>query len=242
MSTDSRRSYQASANGSVAWGRAGTTWNGSVGVSYRPLPALSLNVSTGLLHNVARAQYVRQQLDPTAPLAAPLGASLGGEPVARARYVFAEIDQWELATTLRVDWTFTPTTSLQLFAQPLVASGDYDRFGELAAPDTFSFTRYGEGAGTVSEADGLVTVDPDGGGAAAPFSFGDPDFRFVSLRGNAVFRWEYRPGSTLFFVWTQLAEDVEADGAFGLARPFDRLFDRRPDNVFAVKLTYWLSR
>jgi hypothetical protein len=32
---------------------------------------------------------------------------------------------------------------------------------------------------------------------------GERDFDLRSLRGSAVLRWEYRPGSALFLVWQQ---------------------------------------
>jgi hypothetical protein len=237
-STDSRKRWQAFVDGGGNWGAWGTMWNGNVSLSYQPLPTLNVSLSPGVFHNLSKAQFVRQQLDATAGLDAPIGAS-----VPKARYVVAEIDQWEIASSVRLNWTFSPTMSLQLFAQPLLSTGDYHRFGELARTRAYEFHRYGEnGYGTVTEANNRVTVDPDGSGAAPSFSFNNPDFRFISLRGNAVFRWEYRPGSTLFLVWTQQADDFEQTGTFAVGRPVGRLFDERPDNVFAVKLTYWLGR
>lgn len=91
---------------------------------------------------------------------------------------------------------YTPRLSLQLWAQPFLATGDYGRFKELSQPRTRDWDVYGEAAGTIAEADGAYTVDPDGSGPAQPFSFGTPDFNVRSLRGNAVLRWAYRPGST----------------------------------------------
>ncbi len=84
-------------------------------------------------------------------------------------------------------------------------------------------------------------VDPDGAGPAAEFSFNDPDFNFRSLRGNLVFRWEYLPGSTLFLVWTQDRNSELARGDFDLGRDVGDLFDLESDNIFLVKLTYWLG-
>ncbi len=107
---------------------------------------------------------------------------------------------------------------------------------------------YGRDAGTITEshgADGTVTsysVDPDGAGAAAPFSIANPDFNMRSLRGNAVFRWEYRPGSTLFFVWTQSRSSADATGEFDFGRDSRAPTATRPDNIFLVKMNWWLSR
>jgi hypothetical protein len=84
-------------------------------------------------------------------------------------------------------------------------------------------------------------VDPDGAGPAQPFTFGNPDFSFRSLRGNAVVRWEYRPGSTMFFVWTQQRSGVDPYGDFSFGRERRNLFGDRPENVFLIKVNYWVG-
>lgn len=85
-------------------------------------------------------------------------------------------------------------------------------------------------------------MDADGDGVAAPqISFNDPNFNFRSLRGSAVMRWEYRPGSTLFFVWQQNRADTDATGDFSFSRDRGALFDSHPDNIFLVKASYWIA-
>ncbi|HXV15912.1 MAG TPA: DUF5916 domain-containing protein, partial [Gemmatimonadaceae bacterium] len=95
-----------------------------------------------------------------------------------------------------------------------------------------------------TDASGAVSyrIDPDGNGLAAPFTVDNPDFNFRSLRGTAVMRWEYRPGSTLFFVWTQERDGFDTFGNFDFSRDRSALFRDRPTNVFQVKATYWLGR
>ena len=90
--------------------------------------------------------------------------------------------------------------------------------------------------------DATYTVDPDGAGPATPFTFGDPDFTYRSLIGNAVLRWEYRPGSTVFFVWTQNRTGSDTNGNFDFAKQRTEIFRDRPTNVFQVKVNYWLGR
>jgi len=85
------------------------------------------------------------------------------------------------------------------------------------------------------------TADPDDVGPAAPFTFRNPDFNFKSLRGNAVLRWEYRPGSTLYLVWTQSRSDFENTGEFKFNDSMSRLFEAKPDNILMLKFTYWWS-
>jgi hypothetical protein len=72
---------------------------------------------------------------------------------------------------------------------------------------------------------------------------GDPGgFNFQQFRSNVVFRWEYRPGSTLFLVWSQGREgsaDVEGNQSFG--GDLGDLFGRRADDTFLVKVSYWIT-
>jgi hypothetical protein len=155
-----------------------------------------------------------------------------------SRYVFATLDQRVTSLVTRVDWTFTPRMSLQLYLQPLVVSAHYSDFKEFTTPREFIFAVYGKDKGTiVRDSTGLITVDPGNGKL---IRFGDPDFNFRSLLGNAVLRWEYRPGSTLFLVWQQHRQDTEAFGDFDFGRDYTGLFNQKPENVFAIKATYWI--
>jgi hypothetical protein len=68
-------------------------------------------------------------------------------------------------------------------------------------------------------------------------------FNRKQFRSNVVLRWEYRPGSALFLVWSQGRDDVEPIRG---NRPFDgdfrRLFRAYPKNTFLLKVSYWLNR
>jgi len=142
----------------------------------------------------------------------------------------------------RLSWTFTPRLSFQLYAQPFLAAGDYSRFKELHQPRAWAWDVYGEEAGTIDEVGGGYRIDPDAAGPAAAFTLGEPDFNIRSLRGNAVLRWEYRPGSTLYVVWQQRRFGSESSGESRFAHDTDALLNLRPENVFAVKLSYWWGR
>jgi hypothetical protein len=108
---------------------------------------------------------------------------------------------------------------------------------------------YGRTAGStvtpVTNAEGAVTgyaLDPDGASGARPaVTIGNPDFSSRALRGNAVLRWEYRPGSTLYFVWTTACSSYSGSAAYDGINDVGRLCQGRSDNVFAVKVNYWLS-
>jgi len=156
------------------------------------------------------------------------------------RYVFGEMSQIEFSASIRLNWTFTPKVSFQLYAQPLVSKAEFNSFKELARPDSYDFNRYGENGSTIEYYDGEYIVDPDGPGPAEPFSFSDPNFNFKSLRLNAVFRWEYLPGSTLYLVWTQSRYNDYYQRDFQFHDVAQILWNENSDNIFMIKLTYWL--
>jgi hypothetical protein len=154
------------------------------------------------------------------------------------RYVFADLDQTTVSASVRLNWIFTPKLSLEVYAQPLLSSGRYTGFKELARPRSYAFNPYPDPTPT-ADPDRIV-VDPDGAnGPAAGQEIDDPNFSLASLRGNAVLRWEYSPGSTLFLVWTQNRSDSESIGTFQTGRALDRLFGAAGDNIFLVKVSYW---
>ena len=163
------------------------------------------------------------------------------------RNVFAELDQHSLAMNTRLNATFSPTLTLELFAQPFLASGRYADVKEYAAPRTGDVLLYGRDIGTLVTERRITgelqryRIDPDGPGPAAEFTVDNPDFNVRSLRGTAVVRWEYRPGSTLFFVWTQERSGSDSFGDFDFQRDRSALFRDRPINVFQVKASYWLG-
>ena len=138
--------------------------------------------------------------------------------------------------------------TLELWAQPFFASGHYANFKEFDAPRQVGVSVYGRDRGTLTantDSTGHTTgytVDPDASGPAVPFSLTNPDFTLRSLRGSAVFRWEYRPGSTLFLVWTQQRSDQGPEGDFNFSRERHALAGTRPNNVFMIKATWWLAR
>ncbi|HEY7766770.1 DUF5916 domain-containing protein [Longimicrobium sp.] len=142
------------------------------------------------------------------------------------RYVFGRLDQTTVAVTTRLNYTFSPELSLQLYAQPFVSAGDYGDFLQVADPAAADFDE---------------RFEP---GAAPDFN---PEFNVQAFRSNAVLRWEYRPGSTLFVVWSQGRENFVNDGSFGLTRDFGRLFGTDENmpvpatNVLMIKLNYWLN-
>lgn len=146
-----------------------------------------------------------------------------------AHVTFAELDQWTVGITTRLNYTMSPTLSLQVYAQPFASVGDYREWKELT--DTPRAERYADrfqpfdAMGTI----GATSNDPGG-------------VNFKQLRTNTVLRWEYRPGSILFLVWQQ-GRDAFAQNPtrFDFGRDFGDLVALHPNNTFLLKMSYWFN-
>ena len=222
-------------------------------LTLKPSPSIQIQFEPKYSQEIQPAQYVTSTAD--ASFAATFGR----------RYLFAELKRKSFSLETRLNMAFTPHLTLQLFAQPLLSSGDYRSYKQLQESRSFDFDVFDEGtatqvAGNVTCSggrtcvlDGSRYIDYDGDGAS-DVSFIDRNFTIQSLRLNAVLRWEYRPGSTIFLVWQQnrhnqcqgAAPSPELcqiqNGSFDLSRDLDALFsDATGDNRFIVKVTYWLG-
>lgn len=198
-------------------------------IEMRPATFIQISLSPELNIQKDTDQYVRTVDDPLA------------DQTYNHRYVFADIDQTTLSTSFRLDWTFSPSMSLQTYMRPFITSGDFYNYKEFTTPYEYEFDIYGKDRGTIQQNEDIYTVDPDGSGPAESFSFGDQDFNFKAIQTNAVFRWEYKPGSLLYLVWQQDRSGSTSHNDFHFGRDFNRIFDSKPTNVFLIKLSYWFG-
>jgi hypothetical protein len=196
-------------------------------VRVRPSSRMDVSAGPGISWNRDRTQFVAARSAADGP-----------------HYVFARIRQTTTSMTVRLNYTFTPDLSLQLYAQPFISAGRYTEFKEVADPRAGDydarFTTYPVAQLSFDSLTGLYTVDRDQDGTPE-FSFGRPDFNVHELRSNVVLRWEYRPGSTIFVVWSSGRSGFVRDGSFSFSRDARRLFDAPATNVFLVKVNYWLN-
>jgi Domain of unknown function (DUF5916)/Carbohydrate family 9 binding domain-like len=147
------------------------------------------------------------------------------DSVGTDHYTFAHLVQRTLSLTWRLGYTFTPNTSLQVYASPFITKGTYSNVREIGQPRAASYHARYQPYG-----DSTVTSDPGG-------------FNFQQFRSNVVFRWEYRAGSTLFLVWSQGRQDYSPmQGTESFGRNLGDLFNRRADDTFLVKISYWFAR
>ena len=204
----------------------GFSWNGGISLRWKPRSNISFSIGPSYYVRKSDIQWVTSVDD------------LLKTDTYGTRYVFGSFYQRMLSSNIRLNWTFNPKLSLQLYLQPLLAVGEYDEFKELARPKEYEYNLFGEDSSTITYADSLYTVDPDGAGLASEFYFDNPDFNMKSLRGTIVLRWEYLPGSILYFVWTQNRADYANPGDFNFSRDFRNLLTAPGDNIFLIKVSY----
>ncbi|MFP3948143.1 MAG: DUF5916 domain-containing protein [Longimicrobiales bacterium] len=241
MNSDSRRDVV----GRLGWSWAtdeGGSWSSGADLNLTVNPSDNVEIRFGpsFMRRFQVAQYVTSVAD-------PLATGTFGR-----RAIFADLEQTTVSFDTRVNVTLTPELSVQLYAEPFMSSGDYSGLKEFDRPRAFDFLRYGDDTGTITQQpDGRYRVDPDGAGPASEFTVPNRDFSYRSLLGNAVLRWEWREGSTLYLVWQQRRIDAlnnrGPDGSLSWVGDFDfgrdagDMFSTRPDNIFVVKVDYWLN-
>lgn len=159
----------------------------------------------------------------------------GGEGTFGSRYVFSALAFSRTALQFRLNYAFTPDLSLEVYAEPFIANGEYRDFGELKKAGTGELEPY-EGRIDYDAENGLYLID-DG---ADSFTLPDPDFHVRSFRSNVVLRWEWLPGSTFFLVWQQDRSGFEPKGEPVTPARWLDPFSDPGDNFLAIKISYWL--
>lgn len=133
-------------------------------------------------------------------------------------YIFAELEQRSLDLTARFNYNFSNTLTLETYLQPFMFWGNYERYRILISEGTRDFR---------------------------PSPHSDPgyDFTMESLNLNAVLRWEYRPGSTLYLVWARSHFDwIETQQLdFQPWRDLEANFRLEPENTIMLKISRWIG-
>ncbi|MYH19416.1 MAG: hypothetical protein F4132_09935 [Gemmatimonadetes bacterium] len=155
--------------------------------------------------------------------------------------MFSDLERRSFSLETRLNVAFSPDLTLQLYAQPLLSSGDYLNYKQLLQASSFDFDVLDEGTRSfIDPTDGYRYLDFDGDGMP-DINFSDRDFNIQSLRMNVVLRWEYRPGSRVFLVWQQTRSERDENGALDIGRDFGNLFGGESENIFIVKFNYWFG-
>ena len=138
-------------------------------------------------------------------------------------YTFAHIDQTTIGVTFRLDYTASPTLTLQIYANPFVSKGMYSDVREVVNPRADKYAdRFAPYTGSLAG--------------------GPQDFDVREFNSTTVLRWEYRPGSSFYLVWTQGRENFDpAAGTSTFSADLDKLFQVQPSNTFLVKVVHWFD-
>lgn len=198
------------------------------GLTWQPLPSLQLSVSPVYINDKETAIYVGT-IDYD-----------DGE-----RYIVSNLDSKELSINLRINYSITPDLTIQFWGQPFFFSGDYDVFKKVTdqagSTDYYSqFHVFNENEISYDEHNNEYLIDENEDGIT-DYNFDNPDFSFYEFRSNFVIRWEYIPGSTAYFVWSQGRTGDYPDGRFSLSDNVNRLFGETPRNIFLLKFSYRFS-
>jgi len=190
-------------------------------VAWQPWTSATISLAPMWAHDRSDLFYVAQAGTATAP-----------------RYVLGALDRITTSLTTRLDLAFSPTLTLQLYGQPFLSGGTYAGFKEVVAPRARNYADRFQPI-TPKLQDNVYSSDLNGDGVV-DIQFDNPAFNVREFRSNTVLRWEYRPGSTFFVVWSQGRHSDGAD-AFRLSRDATDLFRTAPENVLLLKMTRWMS-
>ncbi|NVO11411.1 MAG: carbohydrate binding family 9 domain-containing protein [Bacteroidales bacterium] len=197
-------------------------------LDFRPVNSVSISLAPDFYIGKDELQYL-------------VTTDYKGDP----RYIFAQIDQKTLGITFRLDYTLTPDLSIQYYGQPFISSGKYSNYKRITQPhaallhDRYSIFSSNQLA--LNTVDGIYDFDEDLDGTT-DYSISLPNFNVREFRSNLVVRWEYRRGSTIFFVWSQGRSSSDTNGNFSYRNDMQDLFGTKAHNVFLIKFNYWFSR
>lgn len=229
VSTDSRKKLMLELN-AYKWkgfSNYGLSQGFSIGGTYKPVNALSVSIYPSFDRSYNEFQYVDN-------------ITWNGQD----RYILARLDQRSLGVSFRVNYTLTPDLTVQYYGQPFLFAGKYSNYKRITDPKSSNydgrFVNYVEGSELVSNGNsGEWNVDENGDNIV-DYTFSSESFNFLQFRSNLVFRWEYKPGSSLYLVWSQGRTEDTSHGDFVLDRDINDLFGKHPQDIFLVKVSYML--
>jgi Domain of unknown function (DUF5916)/Carbohydrate family 9 binding domain-like len=230
VGTDPSRRAWLTLTGERNWASEGGSSYGRVAtaLNLRPSNRLSFSATTSYIRATDDLQYVAT------------ADTDGGQ-----RWVLGRLDQDTWSLTLRASLSVTPKLTAQYYGSPFLSTGRYAGFKK--ATDTLAdvyearFHRYAAGEIAYSPTNNRYEVTEASGGQGSRYGFDNPDFSFRQFRSNLVVRWEYKPGSSLFVVWSQGRTDQVPETQVGFSPNWSALWAVHPDNVFLVKVSYWFS-
>ena len=179
----------------------------------------TLSAMTGFTNETNNSQYVKQLTVDN-----------------KREYVVGKIDRQTLFTTLRAEYFITPELSLQYYGSPYASIGKYDSYRKVNQSKSKDLNeRY---TSLTIKGDKLVDENDN---ELLDFTTENPDFNFQEFRSNFVLRWEYKTGSTFYFVWTNTSSNYEDVYNPSITNTFKNISKLQAQNAFMIKFSYWFS-
>lgn len=224
LSTNSSKKISFSASFYQYFGDFNSNKYGGVdfGIHWNPINALNISFNPSYGFSNSDLQYVTTQ-----------DYNNGSD------YIFGRIQQKTLVLPVRINLGITPTMTLQYYGQPFISAGKYDQFKRITNPvakkytDRFNFFNSQQ----LQLENEAYSVDRNEDGIT-DYTFDQPDFNAFFFLSNLVYRWEYKPGSTLFLVWSQGRDNYITKGIFSAKNDLKDVFNIYPNNVFLIKWSY----
>jgi len=154
------------------------------------------------------------------------------------KYLVGTIDRNTLSSTLRFEYYVSPEISLQYYGNPYASTGTYENFREVADASNRSLEKRYIGLENTALINNRYILKRDG---ISAYNIPNPDFNFQEFRSNLVGRWEFRPGSTLYLVWTNTRSNYSDQSDQSIWKSFGNIKNVKSENVFMLKFSYWFS-
>ena len=221
--TDMARKFILSLNASTEAARNDSYTNSNLQATFTVIPynALRLSASLNYSENMDNLQYVDTKVLNTG-----------------TKYILAHLNQKTLGATFRIDYNISPEISIQYYGSPFASVGKYSRLKEVTNPRADAYTDRFKLLNTQFSGN---TYQVPASNDTPAYSVDNPDFTFNQFRSNLVFRWEYRPGSQLYFVWGNERTGWKNESNSSVGKAIGQLKDVSPNNIFLIKLSYWFS-
>lgn len=226
LDSDARRAVTLHVDGfgGTALGRGGWNVGGSASLKINAIPNLELELAPQLEVSSGRVRNWFQ-----VPCVDDAGRDCSTDTTSR-HYRFGELDAGSLSLTTRMAYAFSPTLSLQAYAQLFLDRGRWSHYSTVDTVGLHPFIRYSD-----LRPDPLFNGDSDGDGIR------DDDFQDISLNLNVVLRWEYAPGATMLFVYTRAQKSDLFLGGEMPHLSLRGLASGPTEDVFLMKLAYFLG-
>lgn len=202
--------------------------SGFIDMDWRPSTSLTISVGPSIRKDFVKNQWINSFDDKEY------------QQTYGKRYIFGEMNQTTLSANIRINYSFTPEISLQMYIQPYFSVGDYEDFNYLEKSRSANYLKFAENGSKIEQNGNKYKISTVGNNTKN-FEFDNPDFNYKSFKANAVLRWEVKAGSILYLVWTHDQVNEYDPGNFEFGKDFKNLMTSQSNNVYMLKFSYWLD-